>query len=76
MQITCSTIDRTLDLILKPGTHMRRLAYGKKKKSKAQQISNSNSSMISGESAVGLLSSLLDILTLKKDIVDRSSDHL
>ncbi|KAJ0099511.1 hypothetical protein Patl1_20742 [Pistacia atlantica] len=75
MQITCSTVARILDPILKQENLVMGSAYGKKKmKLDGKQKSTLHMDMIyKGESALSFLSSLLDILLLKKDILNRDS---
>lgn len=73
-QIMCSTVGQVLDPILKQESLVIGSAYGKKKKkSDEHQKSNFHADVIyKGENALSFLSSLLDILLLKKDIANRS----
>ncbi|KAJ0017544.1 hypothetical protein Pint_12302 [Pistacia integerrima] len=75
LQITCSTVARILDPILKQENLVMGSAYGKKKmKLDGKQKSTLHMDMIyKGESGLSFLSSLLDILLLKKDILNRDS---
>lgn len=72
-QITCFTVVRTLDHIFKSGSSVITSAYAKKKrKLTGNQKSNlPHVGIHLGENAISFLSSLLDVLLLKKDIVNR-----
>lgn len=74
LQITCSTVCQVLDPVLKQETLVIGSAYGKKKKKSGEyQKSNLHGDEIyKGENALSFLSSLLDILLLKKDMANRS----
>lgn len=74
-QITCFTVVQMLDHIFKSGSPMVDSVYGKKKRKLAE---NRKSYLLRdgihlGENALSFLSSLLDILLLKKDIANRFS---
>ncbi|KAH9678611.1 hypothetical protein KPL71_025786 [Citrus sinensis] len=73
LNIMCSTVGQVLDPILKQESLVIGSAYGKKKKkSDEHQKSNFHADAIyKGENALSFLSSLLDILLLKKDIANR-----
>ncbi|KAH9647921.1 hypothetical protein KPL70_025376 [Citrus sinensis] len=73
LNIMCSTVGQVLDPILKQESLVIGSAYGKKKKkSDEHQKSNFHADVIyKGENALSFLSSLLDILLLKKDIANR-----
>lgn len=73
LNIMCSTVGQVLDPILKQESLVIGSAYGKKKKkSDEHQKSNFHADvMYKGENALSFLSSLLDILLLKKDIANR-----
>lgn len=73
MQIACSTVVQTIDFLFKQEIPVTGSGYGKKKKkSMTLQTSDMNSDMVcKGETVLCLLSSLLDILLLKKDIENR-----
>ncbi|XP_044468232.1 uncharacterized protein At3g06530-like [Mangifera indica] len=74
LNITCSTVGRILDPLLKQENLVMGSVYGKKKKNAAdKQKSDLHLDMIyKGENALSFLSSLLDILLLKKDIANRA----
>lgn len=73
LNIMCSTVGRILDPILKRESLVIGSAYGKKKKkSDEHQKSNFHADVIyKGEDALSFVSSLFDILLLKKDIANR-----
>eukprot|EP00257_Ricinus_communis_P020965 XP_015580336.1 uncharacterized protein At3g06530 [Ricinus communis] len=73
--ITCYTVVQALEFILNQDSLKNGSAYGKKKKkSIAYQTSKLDIDVVcKGETAVHMLSSLLDILMLKKDMANRES---
>ncbi len=72
MQISCSTVGQMLDFIFKQESLIISSVKGKKKKLDVHSWSNLPSDMIcKGEDALSLLSAVLDILLLKKDIANR-----
>ncbi|XP_050225155.1 uncharacterized protein At3g06530 isoform X2 [Mercurialis annua] len=75
LNITCSTVFQTLDFILKKDTGKTGSSFGKKtKKAIAHQASSLELDVVcKGETALNLLSSLLEILVLKKDLANRGS---
>ncbi|KAF2311685.1 hypothetical protein GH714_025935 [Hevea brasiliensis] len=76
LNITCSTVVHALDFIFKQHSGKTDSAYGrkKKKKSMAHQTSTSDHNLVcKGETDLHSLSSLLDILILKKDMANRES---
>jgi U3 small nucleolar RNA-associated protein 10 len=74
MQITCSTVVHTIKFIFEQESRIGGSASGKKKrKSIVHQTSTLDGDVVCKvETALCLLSSLLDILILKKDIASRS----
>lgn len=75
LQISCSTVGWMLDIILNQESLIISSAYGKKKK-KLNVHCRSNlphNVICKGEDALSLLSSVFDILLLKKDIANRSA---
>ncbi|XVF49416.1 hypothetical protein PTKIN_Ptkin04bG0010100 [Pterospermum kingtungense] len=75
LNISSSTVGQMLDLILKEDSLMLGSAHGKKKKKSAGNLKPGYhyDVVFKGEQAFYFLSSLLDVLLLKKDIADRSS---
>ncbi|XVF08520.1 hypothetical protein REPUB_Repub07fG0010000 [Reevesia pubescens] len=74
LNIASSTVGQMLDLILKEDTLAIGSAHGKKKKKSAENSKPGNDYDVSkGEQALYFLSSLLDVLLLKKDIANRQS---
>ncbi|XP_065871790.1 uncharacterized protein At3g06530 [Euphorbia lathyris] len=75
LNITPSTVAQTLDFILKQDSCETSSTYGKrKKKSIAHQASNSDHGAVyKGDTMLLSLSSLLDILLLKKDMANRET---
>ncbi|KAF5959772.1 hypothetical protein HYC85_000981 [Camellia sinensis] len=67
-QFTCSTVIRMLDFVLEQEVGMIGFAQGKKKK---KQMTHRFE--ITGKNALSFMSSLLDILLLKKDLENRTS---
>lgn len=76
LNITCSTVVHTINFIFEQESRIGGSASGKKKrKSIVHQTSNLDGDVVCKvETALSLLSSLLDILILKKDIASR--EHL
>lgn len=75
LQISCSSVGQMLNFILSQESLIISSAYGKKKK-KLLERSRSNlphNVICKGGDALSLLSSLLDVLLLKKDIANRSA---
>ncbi|KAF5456236.1 hypothetical protein F2P56_025737 [Juglans regia] len=75
LNISCSSVGQMLNFILSQESLIISSAYGKKKK-KLLERSRSNlphNVICKGGDALSLLSSLLDVLLLKKDIVNRDS---
>lgn len=74
MQITCSTVARLLDLISSQEGSLIGSSGGKKKKKAIKHQSDDlyNDLVFKGKDIVSFLSSLLDVLLLKKDLDDRS----
>jgi U3 small nucleolar RNA-associated protein 10 len=75
LQISCPTVGWMLDIILDQESLIISSAYGKKKK-KLNVHCRSNlphNVICKGEDALSLLSSVFDILLLKKDIANRSA---
>lgn len=74
MQITCSTVVHTLNFIFEQESRIGGSASRKKKRiSKVHQTSTLDGDVVCKvETALCLLSSLLDILILKNDIASRS----
>uniref|UniRef100_A0A2N9G8U6 Uncharacterized protein n=1 Tax=Fagus sylvatica TaxID=28930 RepID=A0A2N9G8U6_FAGSY len=74
LKISCSTVGQMLDFIFKQESLIISSVKGKKKKLDVHSWSNLPSDMIcKGEDALSLLSAVLDILLLKKDIANRNS---
>ncbi|WCJ36431.1 ARM repeat superfamily protein [Euphorbia peplus] len=75
LNISPSTVAQTLDFILKQGSCKTSSTHGKrKKKSIAHQASSSDHGVVyKGDTMLHSLSSLLDILLLKKDMANRGS---
>lgn len=75
LQISCSTVGSMLDIILKQESLIIGSAYGKKKKKLNVHCRSSlpHNVICKGEDALSLLSSVFDILLLKKDIANRSA---
>ncbi|KAL6953442.1 hypothetical protein U1Q18_049731, partial [Sarracenia purpurea var. burkii] len=71
IKFTCSTVVRMLDLVFEQEVSSTGLAHGMKKK--RQMASLNQISETSGKNALPFLSSLLDILLLKKDLENRTS---
>ncbi|KAK9292213.1 hypothetical protein L1049_020175 [Liquidambar formosana] len=74
LNITCSTVGQTLDCILKLKGCIVGSSCGKKKGKPAEHKNSDHHDVIrKDENALSFLSSLLDILLLKKDIENRDS---
>ncbi|XP_020540628.2 uncharacterized protein At3g06530 isoform X2 [Jatropha curcas] len=73
LNITCSTVVQTLDFIFKQDGHKTDSAHGKKKKKPVAHQTSDCNVVCKGVTALCLLSSLLDILALKKDMANRES---
>lgn len=71
LQISWSTLSKMLAFISKQESPIISSACGKKKKK--INVQSSYNVISKGEDALSFLSSLLDILLLKKDIADRSA---
>lgn len=72
LQITCSAVGQMLDLVLKQEDFLIDSTHGKKKKKTSKhQISDQHYDVIQCGRPLSFLSSLLDILQLKKDIENR-----
>ncbi|XP_062092226.1 uncharacterized protein At3g06530 [Humulus lupulus] len=73
LSITWSTVVQMLDLVFKNKGRVISSAYGKKKRKLVgdQKSTLPDDEIYKGENALSFLSSLLDILLLKKDIVNR-----
>ncbi|KAL6980906.1 hypothetical protein U1Q18_022542 [Sarracenia purpurea var. burkii] len=71
IKFTCSTVVRMLDSVFEQEVSSTGLAHGMKKK--RQMASLNQISETSGKNALPFLSSLLDILLLKKDLENRSA---
>lgn len=72
-QITYTTVVKMVDYLLNSSSQVTASANGKKKIKLAENHKSNytNDGVWSGESALSFLSSLLDVLLLKKDITDR-----
>lgn len=72
-QISCSTVSQTLHGILNISGHLITSEHGKKKRKLADPKKSKlpSDGIHSGENTLSLLSSLVDILLLKRDIADR-----
>lgn len=73
MQFTCSTVIRILDFVFEQEVCIIGSPYGKKKK---KHVSRLNQNSGTGKNALSFLSSILDILLLKKDLKNRFATRL
>ncbi|GAV79488.1 LOW QUALITY PROTEIN: BP28CT domain-containing protein/U3snoRNP10 domain-containing protein [Cephalotus follicularis] len=75
LNITCYSVIQMLDFIFKQGSHIVGSAYGNKKTKITEHLKSDlqHDVLCKGETALSFLSSLLDILLLKKDIANRDS---
>lgn len=71
VKFTCSTVIRILDLVFEQEVCIIGSPYGKKKKKHVSRLNQDSGT--TGKNALSFLSSILDILLLKKDLKNRTS---